>query len=130
MEIFREFTFEAAHQLPNVTSGHKCARLHGHSYRVIITCAGPVAEPSGWVIDFGEIKAAMARPLAMLDHQTLNDVLANPTCEHLAVWLWNVLAGDLPLSAVTVWETASAGCTYRGEADGALLRESVHAEGA
>lgn len=116
MEIFREFSFEAAHWLPDVPKGHKCSRLHGHSYRVIVTCEGPVTEPAGWVIDFGQVKVAMDRPLELLDHQALNDVpgLENPTCEHLATWIWNVLIGVLPLSAVTVWETAHAGCTYRG----------------
>jgi 6-pyruvoyltetrahydropterin/6-carboxytetrahydropterin synthase len=116
MEIFREFTFEAAHRLPHVPEGHKCARLHGHSYRVLVTCAGAVREPEGWVMDFAEIKDAMAPLLARLDHHALNDVdgLANPTAEHLAQWLWKRLL-PLPLSAVTVWETAHAGCTYRGE---------------
>ena len=40
MEIFREFTFEAAHRLTHVPDGHKCARLHGHSYRVEIHVDG------------------------------------------------------------------------------------------
>jgi len=118
MEVFREFTFEAAHRLPGVPDGHKCARLHGHSYRVSVTCEGPVTEPAGWVIDFGQMKDAMAPLLAELDHRTLNEVegLENPTAEHLARWIWDFL--PLPgLSAVTVWETARAGCTYRGEVE-------------
>jgi 6-pyruvoyltetrahydropterin/6-carboxytetrahydropterin synthase len=117
MEIFREFTFEAAHRLPNVPEGHKCARLHGHSYRVVIHVEGPVSEPAGWVVDFGKIKDALEYPLRMLDHHTLNYVggLENPTAEHLAQWLWDALPLR-GLSAVTVWETAHAGCTYRGDA--------------
>ena len=116
MEIFREFTFEASHRLPNVPAGHKCARMHGHSYRVLVTCAGTVTETEAWVIDFGDLKDAMAPLLAQLDHRTLNDVdgLANPTAERLAQWIWDRLP-LLPLSAVTVRETATSGCTYRGE---------------
>src|SRR3954471_863290 len=82
-EIFREFTFEAAHRLPNVPEGHKCARLHGHSYRVEVRVSGEVGTETGWVVDFAEIKAAF-RPLhETLDHHYLNEVhgLENPTSE-------------------------------------------------
>lgn len=118
MEIFREFTFEAAHRLPHVPEGHKCARLHGHSYRVEIRVAGPVDEAAGWVMDFGEIKAAWAPLDDDLDHRYLNEVpgLGNPTSENLARWIWGRLADSLPLSAVTVRETCTSGCTYRGVA--------------
>ncbi len=117
MEIFREFTFEAAHRLPYVPPGHKCARLHGHSYRVEVHVSGPVDEAAGWVMDFGEIKAAFAPLDDQLDHRYLNEVagLDNPTSENLARWIWDRLAGSLPLSAVTVRETCTSGCTYRGE---------------
>ena len=56
MEIFKEFTFEAAHFLPNVPDDHKCKRLHGHSYHVTIYVEGDIAENEGWVIDFGQLK--------------------------------------------------------------------------
>lgn len=114
-EIFRDFTFEAAHRLPNVPEGHKCARLHGHSYRVRVQVSGPVGYETGWVMDFGALKAAW-RPIEdQLDHRYLNEVsgLGNPTSELLAQWIWERL--DLPLSAVTVSETCTSGCTYRGE---------------
>jgi 6-pyruvoyltetrahydropterin/6-carboxytetrahydropterin synthase len=119
MEIFREFTFEAAHLLPFVPGGHKCGRLHGHSYRVEIHVAGPVDE-AGWVMDFGEIKAAFAPLHDRLDHRYLNEVdgLDNPTSENLARWIWDRLA--LPLSAVMIRETCTSGCIYRGPDD--LLR--------
>lgn len=116
-EIFREFTFEAAHRLPRVPDGHKCSRLHGHSYRVVIYVAGPVDEEMGWVLDFGDLKAAW-RPLHdTLDHYCLNDVpgLENPTSEVLAAWIWDRLVGGLPgLRAVEVRETCTSGCVYRG----------------
>lgn len=117
MEIFCEFGFEAAHQLPRVPAGHKCARLHGHSYKVQLSVRGEVAPETGWVMDFAAIKAAF-RPLhEQLDHVYLNDLpgLENPTSEVLARWIWDRLAGTLPLAAVTVRETCTAGCVYRGE---------------
>jgi 6-pyruvoyltetrahydropterin/6-carboxytetrahydropterin synthase len=116
MEIFKEFTFEAAHQLPRVPAGHKCGRLHGHSYRAEIRVAGPVGEETGWVADFADIKAAFAPLHDQLDHRYLNEVdgLANPTSENLARWIWDRLQ-SLPLSAVTVRETCTSGCAYRGE---------------
>lgn len=116
--IFREFTLEAAHRLPNVPEGHKCARLHGHSFRVEIHVRGPVGEESGWVMDFAGIKAAFQPLLARLDHHYLNEVegLENPTSENLARWIWTRLRPDLPLlSRVVVRETCTSGCIYEGE---------------
>lgn len=118
MEIFREFTFEAAHRLPNVPEGHKCARLHGHSYKVIVHVEAPVEPESGWVMDFGDLKKAFKPLEARLDHYYLNDIegLENPTSEVLARWIWERLKPTLPdLSALTVRETCTSGCTYRGE---------------
>ena len=120
MEIFNEFIFEAAHRLPHVPADHKCARLHGHSFRVAVHVRGPVQQPVGWVLDFADIGAAF-RPLEdQLDHRYLNDVpgLENPTSEVLARWLWTRLRPALPLlSQVVVRETCNAGCVYRGEDD-------------
>lgn len=116
-EIFREFTFEAAHRLPNLPPEHKCTRLHGHSYRVVVNVAGPVDATLGWVMDFGDIKAAFRPIEARLDHYYLNEIegLENPTSERLAEWIWERLIDDLPeLTAVTVRETCTSGCTYRG----------------
>jgi 6-pyruvoyltetrahydropterin/6-carboxytetrahydropterin synthase len=117
MEIFREFTFEAAHRLPNVPEGHKCARLHGHSYRVQLHVQGDVDAEAGWVMDFGEIKKAFQPLRDRLDHYYLNEIpgLENPTSEVLARWIWDRLIGQLPLSAVMVRETCTSGCVYRGE---------------
>ena len=116
-EIFREFTFESAHRLPNVPDGHKCARLHGHSYRVTVHVAGEVGPESGWVMDFGAVKAAFKPLEERLDHHYLNDIegLENPTSEILARWIWDRLKPSLPsLAAITVRETCTSGCTYRG----------------
>lgn len=118
MEIFKEFIFEAAHRLPNVPPGHKCARLHGHSFRVSIHVSGPVDPHLGWVMDFGDIKSAFGPLYDRLDHYYLNEIegLENPTSEVLARWIWQRLAPDLPLlSAVHIHETCTTGCIYRGE---------------
>lgn len=117
-EIYREFTFEAAHRLPNVPNGHKCSRLHGHSYRVEVHVTGAVGEDTGWVQDFGDIKAAFKPLEDQLDHNYLNEVpgLENPTSEILAKWIWTRLVSVLPnLSAIQVRETCTSGCIYRGE---------------
>ena len=119
MEIFKEFTFEAAHRLPNLPAGHKCTRLHGHSFRVAVHVAGPVAEREGWVMDFADIKSAFQPIKDQLDHYYLNEIegLENPTSEVLARWIWARLAPRLPgLSQLVVRETCTSGCIYRGEA--------------
>ncbi|WP_083792787.1 6-carboxytetrahydropterin synthase QueD [Kribbella flavida] len=116
-EIFREFTFEAAHRLPNVPEGHKCSRLHGHSFKVVVSVAGPVDPDLGWVMDFGDVKAAFTPLEDQLDHRYLNEVngLENPTSENLARWIWDRLRPELAgLTEVVVRETCTSGCRYRG----------------
>lgn len=118
MEIFKEFTFEAAHDLPNTPEGHKCRRLHGHSFRVRLAVEGPVDDHTGWVMDFADIKKAFNPIWERLDHHYLNDIpgLENPTSEVIAKWIWGELKPVLPqLSEVKLWETCTAGCTYRGD---------------
>ena len=118
MEIFKEFSIEAAHRLPNVPRGHKCARLHGHSFQLRIAVAGPVGEDTGWVLDFAEIKVAFEPLFRQLDHQYLNDIegLENPTSENLARWIWQRLKPELPLlSSIQIRETCTSGCIYHGE---------------
>jgi 6-pyruvoyltetrahydropterin/6-carboxytetrahydropterin synthase len=118
VEIFKEFTFEAAHRLPNVAPSHKCSRLHGHSFHVSVHITGNVDEHTGWVRDFGDLSCAMAPLLQVLDHNYLNEVegLENPTSELIARWIWERLTGSLPeLSQVVVQETCNSGCVYRGE---------------
>jgi len=118
VEIFKSFSLEAAHRLPNVPPGHKCARLHGHSFQVEVYVAGPVGEKTGWVMDFTDIKAAFQPIHDRLDHNYLNEVegLENPTSENLARWIWQHLLPALPgLSKIVVQETCTSGCIYRGE---------------
>lgn len=118
MKIYREFKFEAAHRLPNVPAGHKCSRLHGHSFRCEVHVEGPVGDKTGWVIDFADIKEAFEPINQRLDHNFLNEVegLSNPTSENLARWIWRELKGRLPLlQRVVVSETCNSGCIYEGE---------------
>jgi 6-pyruvoyltetrahydropterin/6-carboxytetrahydropterin synthase len=120
MDIFKEFTFEAAHRLPHVPEGHKCARLHGHSFRVELHVRGPVDPATGWVMDFADIKRAFQPLYDQLDHNYLNEIegLANPTSEHLARWIWRRLRPRLPgLCRVIIHETCTSGCIYQGEDD-------------
>ncbi len=117
MEIFKEFQFEAAHRLPRVAPNHKCARLHGHSFRVEVHVHGNVDENLGWVLDFGDIKKAMRPVLDEVDHRYLNEIvgLENPTSESLAKWIWQKLANSLPgLARIVVRETCTTGCIYTG----------------
>ena len=120
MIVFKEFTIEAAHRLPSVPAGHKCGRLHGHSFRVEIHVRGLVEEKAGWVMDFADIKEAFKPLYEQLDHHYLNEIegLSNPTSENLARWIWKNLQPSLPtLSKVVVRETCNVGCIYEGEGD-------------
>ncbi len=112
----REYRFEAAHSLPNVPEGHKCKRVHGHSYRVGVVVEGEVGEKTGWVMDFSEIDEVIRPLIDQLDHRLLNDIpgLSNPTSELLAHWLWKQASGLTGLVEVSVSETASSRCIYRG----------------
>jgi 6-pyruvoyltetrahydropterin/6-carboxytetrahydropterin synthase len=118
VELFQEFRFEAAHLLPHVPEGHKCRRLHGHSYLVAVHVEGPVDETTGMVMDFADISAAV-RPIieAELDHRYLNEIagLENPTSEQLARWLWARVRPRLAsLARIVVRETCTSGCVYDG----------------
>lgn len=116
-EIWREITFEAAHRLPHVPTGHKCARLHGHSYRVRVFVRGEVDPHLGWFMDLGELRDRLEPIRLRLDHYYLNEVegLENPTSEHLARWIWERVSPTLPgLCRIEVMETCTSGCRYEG----------------
>lgn len=118
MEVFREFTIEAAHRLPNLPADHKCARLHGHSFRIEVHVRGPIGNVTGWVVDFADIDGAFRPLFDALDHHYLNEIdgLENPTSEHLAMWIWTRLRPALPsLFRVVVRETCTSGCSYAPE---------------
>ena len=112
-EISREYRIEAAHRLPNVPAGHKCARLHGHSFKITLFITGEVDPYSGWIIDFADVDQSWQAIHNLLDHRYLNEVpgLENPTSEKLARWVFEQF--KLPtgrLTAVAVAETCCAAC--------------------
>ncbi|UDG79709.1 6-carboxytetrahydropterin synthase QueD [Candidatus Steffania adelgidicola] len=116
--LYKDFTFESAHRLPHVLAEHKCGRLHGHSFLVRLEVTGEVDPKTGWIMDFGELKSAFQPILKRLDHYYLNDIpgLENPTSEVLAKWIWQHLKPTVTLlSSVTLKETCTAGCIYRGQ---------------
>ncbi len=118
MDIFKAISFEAAHLLPHVPKGHKCGRLHGHSFEVELHVSGDVDPQSGWVMDFADLKEAFKPTYEQLDHHYLNEIegLENPTSENLARWIWQQLKPTLPrLSKIVVRETCTSGCVYRGD---------------
>ena len=118
MDIFKVFQVEAAHRLPNVPDGHKCARVHGHSFRIEVHVSGTVGDESGWVMDFADLKRIFQPVYDQLDHHYLNEIegLENPTSENMARWIWQRLRPTLEgLSKIVVQETCNAGCVYYGE---------------
>lgn len=118
VRLVRKFGFESAHRLPHVPEGHKCSRLHGHSFRVEVAVRGPVDGKMGWFIDYADIDVAV-RPLRdALDHRYLNEIegLENPTSEHVAKYIWDRLVSALPgLERITVMETCESRCEYEGD---------------
>lgn len=118
VELIREYRFEAAHYLPRVAPHHKCARLHGHSFRVEVVLYGAVDPESGWLVDFAVVDEVVEPIIAQIDHRCLNEIegLDNPTSENLARWLWVAIQPRRPdLFAIVVWETGDSRCVYRGE---------------
>ena len=104
--------------MPTLPNGHKCRRLHGHSFKVEVVVAGEMDESKGYLVDYGDIKAACEPIRQRLDHCYLNEIegLENPTSEVLARWIWQRLAPSLPdLAAVIVHETCNSRCEYRGK---------------
>jgi 6-pyruvoyltetrahydropterin/6-carboxytetrahydropterin synthase len=119
MEIFRDFTFDAAHAIEGLPEGHKCRNLHGHTYRLTVYLTGGLDPKIGWILDFADLKKIVwARALDHLDHKNMNEVpgLGSPTCERIAVWIWNRLKPELPgMTRITLREGENSGCTYAGE---------------
>jgi 6-pyruvoyltetrahydropterin/6-carboxytetrahydropterin synthase len=117
VRLSKTFRFEAAHDLPTFPEGHKCRRLHGHSFSFDVVVAGDVDPAKGYLIDYGDIKQHVDPIVKQLDHYYLNEIegLSNPTSEMLAVWLWNRIKPHLPdLAEIIVYETCTSRCEYRG----------------
>ena len=117
MILFRQFTFDSAHFLPNVPEGHKCKEIHGHTYRLVIYLEDDIKKPEGWVMDFAVVKQVVHPIIEMLDHKLMNNIqgLENPTCELIAVWLWNKIKPALSiLKKIELHETPTSGVIYEG----------------
>lgn len=117
MRLVKTFRFEAAHDLPTFPDGHKCRRLHGHSFRFDVVVEGEVNPAKGFLIDYGDIKKICDPIVRQLDHYYLNDIdgLSNPTSEMIAKWLWDRIKPQLPMLArIIVYETCTSACEYDG----------------
>jgi 6-pyruvoyltetrahydropterin/6-carboxytetrahydropterin synthase len=118
VRLSKSFRFEAAHDLPTFPDGHKCRRLHGHSFRFDVVVEGDVPPEKGYLIDYGEIKRVVDPIVRRLDHYYLNEIpgLENPTSEMIAKWIWDQVKPVLPMLALlVVHETCTSTCEYRGE---------------
>jgi len=117
MVIFKQFTFDSAHFLPNVPPTHKCREIHGHTYMLTIFISGDLDPHLGWVMDFKDMKEVVDPVIKTVDHKMLNNIagLENPTCELFAVWLWNKIKPGLPdLVKIELNETPTSGVVYEG----------------
>jgi 6-pyruvoyltetrahydropterin/6-carboxytetrahydropterin synthase len=117
MVIFKKFTFDSAHALPHVPDGHKCKNVHGHTYLLTVYVEGVLDPKLGWIMDFGDLKDVIKPLVKRIDHKFLNDIegLENPTCEILAVWIWDRLVNDISgLKRIELNETPTSGAIYEG----------------
>lgn len=116
--LTREFTFDAAQSLGSFPEGHKCRRLHGHTFLVQISVKGEVDPNTGILFDHAVIAERVKPLIELLDHSYLNEMegLEIPSLELLAKWFWDRLQKDLPgLTEVLIHETPRAWCRYNGE---------------
>lgn len=117
VRLVKTFTFEAAHFLPSFPEGHKCRRMHGHSFNADVIVEGDVPEGQYHLLDYGDIQKLIDPLREQLDHHCLNEIdgLEHPTSEMIAKWLWDRLKPDLPtLVQINVAETCTSACEFRG----------------
>jgi len=115
MEIYKEFTFDSAHFLPNVPEGHKCKEIHGHTYHLRVYIQGQPDTQMGWLMDFKELKDMVSPFINTVDHKLMNNIpgLENPTAENITVWFWEKLKPAVPgLIRIELKETATTGVIY------------------
>ncbi len=118
MQLFKQFTFDSAHFLPRVPDGHKCKHIHGHTYHLTVFLEGKLDEELQWVMDFAEVKQVIVPVVKSIDHKLLNEIpgLENPTCERIAIWIWDQIKPQLPLlSRIELYETPTSGVIYEGK---------------
>jgi len=113
--LIRKYQIEAAHRLPHLPDGHKCKRLHGHSFHIEIVVRGDADPKLGWVVDYGVMDELFQPLFDRLDHRFLNEIpgLENPTSEMLALWIHRELASSLTgLAEIRISETCQESCIY------------------
>ncbi len=118
MILYKHFTFDSAHFLPNLPNGHSCKELHGHTYHLTVFVEGDVLKEEGWVLDFKDFKKVIGPVINSIDHKLLNNIdgLQNPTSELLAIWIWDKIKPQLPqLKRIELKETPSSGVIYEGK---------------
>ena len=114
--VSKEFSFDAAHNL--VKFHGKCEKLHGHTYKLVVTVAGK-KDDEGMVIDFNELKRVVKNyVLNILDHSYINDILEQPSAENIAEWIWNKISDKLQtdryfLYEIRLYETPTSYVTLR-----------------
>jgi 6-pyruvoyltetrahydropterin/6-carboxytetrahydropterin synthase len=115
MITFKEFTFEAAHQIPPFST------VHGHSFKVEVSCVGEPDPKYGWSVSLDDLQKEIDSLRAEVDHKYLNDLpgLQVPSLENVARWIWNRLSASQPaLMRVVVsrgYDGQVEGCIYEGE---------------
>ncbi|RYZ65019.1 MAG: 6-carboxytetrahydropterin synthase [Proteobacteria bacterium] len=114
-ELKQHFQIESSRFLPNLEKSHPCSRMHGHSFKIILTLVGEADARLAWVIDYNDIQSRMKPILDRIDHRTLNEVpgLENPTSEMLTKWVYDEALRVLPqVTRVTIAETPFTECSY------------------
>jgi 6-pyruvoyltetrahydropterin/6-carboxytetrahydropterin synthase len=121
MKIVKEFTFDAAHWLPQYPG--PCGKLHGHSWRVQIGAAGPINPETGMIMDFSILKQVIQNLFSALDHSCLNACELKdfpkemPTAENMVKWFTNklhigLLEHNVSLVLIRLWETPTSYCEW------------------
>lgn len=117
MTIWTEYTLMCAHRLPNLPVEHQCSRMHGHNYKIKLWISAPLDPHLGWLLDYAHVTAVWTSLVhSELDHRCLNDIMPNPTCELLAVWIAERMQLGLPVHAklvrVEIQEEPTSGVVY------------------
>lgn len=124
--ISKTYTFDAAHHLPNLPDGHKCKRIHGHTYEVEVTLRAPIDQSTGFILDYADLDRCVKPLIDAFDHQDLNLWFPQgPTAERLAIDLHERITaelaaiqfavvpyGDQPGLSVRVSETPKTSAVY------------------
>ena len=130
--VTRELSFCYGHRL--LHHDGKCAHLHGHNARALVTLQAHELDAHGMVADFQVIRDRLGSWIdATLDHvmilhrddpalaalrdlgERVHVVDFDPTAENLSRLLFErARDAGLPVVEVELWETPACKATYRG----------------